>query len=453
MFDKCFFPKFILSLAVTLTLPGAMAQSLAKPEFSAPLASENLLIFDYVFASEFTDVRQLAALGDDERQSFVEENLEPLMKFLFGPATLRDIGSPQRGDSITVKWNAAYLENGHVLLPYHYIGKWILDLEVANSGKFNLPVPRNYKSLFTKGWKLCTDSAPEHATESFFWYFWDPARPGCDHLRGVQYDDVEMQVGIATENQTQTYPEYKRMIRDGKLALTIAFGYVQDPASPHPETDRDAGAYEYRDFLANMRGQPAKFKEEPVYLSEYDNSASRLVIGHRFSGPANGVQTSVTVVMSGAVDQMTLFAKSFAHDHDAVFAWMGHSRVGSGFDAERFQSLVQADPRYYSVTTDYQLVYWGGCNSYSYYTLPFFDFKAQASGGGDPHGTKNLDIIAHGLPSLFSFGANNAEILTKAVLDWPQRTSYQQILKDLENNSSRSGILLLAAVLGDEDNP
>ena len=47
---------------------------------------------------------------------------------------------------------------------------------------------------------------------------------------------------------------------------------------------------------------------------------------------------------------------------------------GYGFDANYFRSLMKGKPDYYSITSEYQLIYWGGCNSYSYYALPFFNF-------------------------------------------------------------------------------
>ena len=438
--------------------PRSMTTSIgAGPLFSSQRGSENVVVFNHVFVTDLTSLGQLAELSPVAREAYAEDYIRPLMKFLFGPGTHRDIGNPQRNDAITIQWSEARVENGKVVLPFRYIGVWILDADIALKGQIVLPVPRSYDQLFTRDWKKCTDSDPEHATESFYWYFWDPARPGCDHVEGVQYDNVEMLIGTSTNNEKLTFPEYSRMIRDHgnqkQLTLTVAFGYVEDPSRPNPETDTDAGAAEYRRFLKTVRSWPTQFSEQPVYLSEYRGADhSRLVIGHRFTGPLHGVQTSLTVVMAAGVDQMVVFAKSFAHDHDGFFAWMGHSRVGNGFDARHFQSLVAGDPAYYSVNENYQMIYWGGCNSYSYYTLPFFESKANASGGRDPSGTKGLDIVAHGLPSLFIFNAHNAEILTSAVLNWPSRPSFQDMLRDLESNARRYGVNLLAAVLGDEDN-
>jgi hypothetical protein len=140
---------------------------------------------------------------------------------------------------------------------------------------------------------------------------------------------------------------------------------------------------------------------------------------------------------------MDIFAKSFAHDHDSLFSWLGHSRVGSGFDANKFGQIVRSDPSYYSISNEYQVIYWGGCNSYSYYTLPFFDFKAKASNGADPKGTKNLDIIANGLPSYFSLNSINATIVVNAFLNWPAKSSYQSIVNQLESRANSFGTHVL----------
>jgi hypothetical protein len=178
-----------------------------------------------------------------------------------------------------------------------------------------------------------------------------------------------------------------------------------------------------------------------------------LRIGSRFQLVRRDVNVTINVVVAAGIDQMDLFAKSFAHDHDGVFSWMGHSRVGSGFDAMRFGSLLRSDPEYYSVTNDYQLIYWGGCNSYSYYSLPFFEFKSKRDPEGDPRGTRNLDIIANGLPSLFAFNAQNSAIALDAFLNWDRRMSFQEIVDSVENHARTYGVWVLNVVLGDEDNP
>jgi len=98
------------------------------------------------------------------------------------------------------------------------------------------------------------------------------------------------------------------------------------------------------------------------------------------------------------------------------------------------------------------LVYWNGCNSYSYYTLPFFQFKADLNPSKDPNGTKGLDIIANGLPTYFSFNAANAQVALQALLRWEEKTSYQKLIQSLEDRAAHSGTKVIVNVLGDEDN-
>jgi hypothetical protein len=210
---------------------------------------------------------------------------------------------------------------------------------------------------------------------------------------------------------------------------------------------------EYQAFVRHARATLSGFQETKILQKEYRGAAQpSKVIGHRFEGTLRGVSVVINVVAAAGVDQMQIFAKSFAHDHDGFFGWFGHSRVGSGFDAETFWGMVVRSPDYYTVTPTYQLVYWGGCNSYSYYTLPFFEFKSHVANGVDPRGTKGLDIIANGLPSYFHLNGDNAGIALKHLLNWEARPSYQTIVNELEAKAHDSGIDVLVAVLGDEDN-
>lgn len=448
-----------LTLLLALLSSGAPARAddgLAAPAFHSAEGREREVTFEARVRTSLTSLQAVAAMDENQRFAFRRDNVEPVLKFLFGPLTRRSLASPQRGMEVKVNWEAAALEGGRVVLPYSYRGVWIVDKDQPES--FALPVPLAREGLKTRAWKLCTDSDPEHQTDWFYWYFWDPARPGCDHKEGVQYETVQVRLGAETRNQTESYPEYDRLFRvvNGQrtLNLTFAFGYVKDPANPEPDSDYDAGVMEYRQFIEEVRrAYGSSLRESRILQKEYRNaSRPEKVIGRRFEGELRGVKVTVNVVAAAGVDQMELFAKSFAHDHDGFFGWFGHSRVGSGFDAQTFWNMKINNPAYYSVTTDYQIVYWGGCNSYSYYTLPFFEFKAHEAGDADKFGTKGLDIIANGLPSYFHFNADNATIALGHLLSWEKRASYQRIVGDLEARAQSGGVDVLVAVLGDEDN-
>jgi hypothetical protein len=442
----------LFSLYLLLSLAAHADQP--REEFYSPKGREYEVRFDANFLTGLNSVSEVETLSKNERENLIRYEIEPTLKFLFGPGTNRGIGNPQRGLQVSVDWNSAKMHGGRVLLRYRYSAKWILNREVKDG--FTLPLPLNAADLTTAKWKYCTDSDPEHQTPDFYWYFWDPERPGCDHREGEQYETVTISLGAQTKNQSETRPEYSNLLRRSgainSLNLTFAFGYVEDPRDPNPDRDGDQGMQAYRSFLGKVRQQRG-LQESPVRQGEYKGAwSANKIIGHRFTGTLRGVDVKITVVTAAGIDQMELFAKSFAHDHDGFFAWMGHSRVGSGFDAERFARMVKNDPSYYSISSQYQLVYWGGCNSYSYYTLPFFELKAAASGGRDPNGTKGLDIIANGMPSYFSLNGINAQIMLKHLLGWEKQASYQTILDEIEAAAGNYGTEVLVSVLGDEDN-
>ena len=113
---------------------------------------------------------------------------------------------------------------------------------------------------------------------------------------------------------------------------------------------------------------------------------------------------------------------------------------------------MRQNPDVFNITKNHQLIYWAGCNSYSYYTKPFFDFKVDIF-NQDFKGTKGLDIISNGLPSYFSLNAKNAIVLARAFINYAdKKTSYQDIVNQIETQSNLNGIDVLVNVIGDEDN-
>ncbi len=423
------------------------------PDFYSYAGREHVVSFEHTLEIDYT-LAEVEAMDSLQREALDRNIVRPLLRFLYGPGTHRSLGSPQRGENVKILWPQIYAKGSKVRLPIEYRSLWILRRRVREGSTLRIPVPRQVSTLFTANWKACGDSDPEHQTPSFFWYFWDPERSGCDHVEGIHYDEVEINIGAGTINQSRSYPEYSRMFRvhEGQsfLQATVGFGYVDDPSNPDPSIDNDPGAIEYRDFVDRLRRALQGFHEDAIELAEYPEAfMSNRVIGRRFQGVLNQASVDLKVVMAAGVDQIHIFAKSFAHDHDGAFAWFGHSRVGSGFDAYMFGNLLRDYPDRYSISPEYQIIYWAGCNSYSYYTMPFFDFKRTLS---DPLGTKNLDIIAHGLTSLFVLGSTNASVFMNAILNWQRPTSYQDIIQTLEVRASLWGHNLLAVVLGDEDN-
>jgi hypothetical protein len=393
-------------------------------------------------------------------KSKIVNDIKANVKFLFGPLTHRDIGGQKLNFVITPDWTLAKMNGDTLEVPYIYTGVWIISKKlISPNSVMNLPLPYDVAKVYTPKWLSCTDSAPDHQTESFFWYFWDPTRKGCDHKIDQEYQIITVRLGEQTVNQTESYPEYSKMIQsngvENNLQMTFAFGYVEDAEDSFPDTDNDYGMSEFRKFVKFMDQEAKKLNLRKIEIlqKEYLNhDYPDKKIGYSYQGFKNNVALNIKVVAAANIDQMELFAKSYAHDHDAFFGWFGHSRVGSGFDANNFASMLRWNPEYYTLSSNYQLIYWAGCNSYSYYTLPFFDQKSALDKSVDPFGTKNLDIISNALPSLFSFNSNNAKVAYAAMINWENPTSFQTIVSTIEKNGLKSGYPVIVNVLGDEDN-
>jgi hypothetical protein len=456
--------RFLILTGLLLSCSKNNSASDRKPSADlAPFYSsggvEQQVVFTAAIRTNDFKLANVPQLSQYQKTSFEKYTVKDLVSFLYGPLTRRELGGMRTDSKITVDWSSARQVGNTVELNFTYEGAWIIsNTALYRKTIYNLPLPYDTSILYTDAWLKCTDSDPEHQTESFYWYFWDPARYGCDHQLGTHYQEIKIKLGERTYNQNLTFPNYSEMVKsagiENNLQMTFAFGYVTDVEDSNPDRDNDYGMTEYRKFIRYMDKQAKKLKltKTEITQSEYLNPLyPEKVIGHRYQGNKDGVNVDVKVVTSANIDQMELFAKSYAHDHDGFFAWFGHSRVGSGFDARNFKSLVDEYPEYYSISPQYQLVYWAGCNSYSYYTLPFFEHKANVN-ANDPKGTLGLDILSNGLPSLFSFNAYNAIATYNALINWETPTSYQAIVQDLEKYGRDNGVIVLVNVIGDEDN-
>lgn len=395
---------------------------------------------------------------EDLNTNLLSYRIRDTTEFLFGPLTYHNLGGVQKGEVITPLLTESYVENGRLIVPYTYEATWMLSNSIAGRSSLRLPLPFSISDLKTPGWKNCTDTNGDHGTWDFFWYFWEPSRQGCDHRLNSQYQQIDVSIGAETAQTKVSYPEYSRMIRNKNgtptLSMTFAFGYVEENENPRPFKDADYGMRQFQSFYQDTKNEllALGFEEKPVRQKDIDGNGS-IVIGSQFVGTQQGVRVEVSVVAAAGIDQMDLFAHSYARNHEGFFGWFGHSRVGSGFDAQTFEYKLKSNPRLFSLTNEYQLVYWAGCNSYSYYTLPFFELKSALDPESDPHGTRQLDLISNTLPSLFALNADNANVLFHALLNREQPTSYQNILQQIENIAAGWGTEVIVNVLGDEDNP
>lgn len=385
----------------------------------------------------------------EELRPNVTENIEipRLLTYMDGPIAYRDIGAIRKG-KVTVDHSSANMtQSGFVAVKYKYEGTWLLKNQIKQP--FRFPIPFNLKLIQTEKWLFCTDPAPQHKTIAFYFYFWDPSRSGCDQKEDSHFQMVSVNFKEVA-NTITSHPEYERMLSSGgrkdNLQMTFAFGYVNSNENPDPYKDGDFNMQNFRKFLerARVMARILDFEETPILQKEYLGAVRpEKQIGSRFVGVKNKIRFEVKVVAAADIDQTEIVAKSFAHDHDAFTAWFGHSRVGSQSDALNVKSIIESYPDFYSISKDYQILYWAGCTSYTYYLEAFFEMKT----------TKDLDIVTNGYSSSFSVYEKNALTWMGALINWDLKTSYQKIINDLEKASTDIRRTVLVNVIGDEDNP
>ena len=92
-----------------------------------------------------------------------------------------------------------------------------------------------------------------------------------------------------------------------------------------------------------------------------------------------------------------------------VFIYDGHSGLGGYLEVGRlFGNRRQTLP-----TDKYQIFFFNGCSTFSYYNFDFLELKKTAA---DPQGTKNLEILNTTTQAFFLLGPGNAAFLIRNLL-------------------------------------
>ncbi len=427
--------------------------------FYANTAEEYEVSYVQNFRTQYTSVEEYRRLADGvQRRIMTYDDINTAILSAAGPLNVRHLGGPLKFFEPDIRWNEPQLVNGRVQIPIHVRNRWLLAKGVVTGPTMKIPMFLNYADIKIPGWEKCSDKM--HV--DLLWYYWDPKRPGCPHKAGVDYEEVTVNVVSKTQNTVQTYPEYAKLIRIEEgvptISMAFAYGYNEMPTNPDPDKDNEWGANNYRRMLATIRSlAPKGYTETKVNLDKIPlNGINQYPAGRRIVFTKNGIRYRISVYMeSHHVYNTMFFMNSFAVENDSLFIWMGHSQIGMGFNPGVMNSMISENPSVFRVSRDYQLLYWAGCSSYSYYGYPLFDIKQQYAGGT---GTDNLDILTNGLPSDFSILPDQATYLMNILLsiniNQPAagQPSFQTIVQNLDRLGGKNGVKIFANVLGDEDN-
>ncbi|MCA9581182.1 MAG: hypothetical protein KC416_05265 [Myxococcales bacterium] len=227
-------------------------------------------------------------------------------------------------------------------------------------------------------------------SQSIYWYLWNPERAGC------QIETQELQITIARAfPQRETYPEYDRLVEDGKITVVILYGQIGDGPIDEFETG-----------VRNM-------KRMGQWLLDDGFKEVAAPIGRRFGKRIAGTVVEMDLYspndFAGLGDHGNFGNLQRAISEHEIVVYDGHSMLGA--------SDFWSRPEY---PDDYQIFIYGGCLGYEYYVRPILEGKG---------GWENLDLVS----SVIEVTASANEIAGPflAQLMWSLENDYRASWRDL----------------------
>lgn len=233
-------------------------------------------------------------------------------------------------------------------------------LEDLVGGHFEALAPADPRNMTERVGRACADAEEDVKLEDWnYFYYFDPTKEECTiPMATVTLDLRQLHPPV------ETYPEYDRLIADGKVEAVVFFG-----AAKYDEVvaDNDWGMRAWREF------------EEGLAYRGFAKAS--LGQGTRWTRSRNGLEEIVDVfgpeVLIKGVDD--IFATELKTKE--IILYNGHSGYGS---------LGVLDDRDNYPEGKYQVLMMNSCWSYEYYTKQVFQNKATAA---DPKGWADADVI------------------------------------------------------------
>lgn len=263
---------------------------------------------------------------------------------------------------------------------------------VTEGTVFTAKVPLRPYSIMQEAGDRCAEHDGHISLgQSTYWYLWDPDASSCQ----VAMQDLKLTVSKLTPQPKTVYPEFDRLVEDGRVTAVVLFGQIGDGAI----TDSDAG----------MRG----FKRMASWLSSAGYNETTAPVGRRFVKKIGQADFEIDLYsphdFSGLSDyaHFNNFQKALS-EHEIV-AYDGHSMLGA--------SDFWSRPSY---PDTYQIFLYGGCLGYEYYIAPILKGKK---------GWDNLDLMSSVIEVTASANEFAGPVLAK--IAWALEHGYQAPWKDI----------------------
>ena len=337
-------------------------------------------------------------------------------------------GTPSLGFQLTNLKIAAGASAGFYRITYDYRS----NVAVANgtvNGLVKFDLPRNPDLIVQQSGDACSSNMAEP-----LWYAFTPHKSGCRLTSGQDYDIYSGQLVLGPTMVT-SFPEYEKLMSAEKVVrMAVLMNFEIEHADPY-----------IKDLVIQGFSPRLWTQGEISALLGFTPKVFPQVEDFTKSGP-NGTLKILLFYGNARVEDLDgsrafhYFYKN-ALETSNVVVYNGHSGLGSNIDlgliekSEGFQ--VRLNP-------DYQLYFFSGCITYSYYVDMYLARKATPA---DPRGTKLFDVLTFG-QELPGFDKRPLATVTAAVKEFAlngKKASYQAITNQIRYS--------WFAVVGDEDNP
>lgn len=313
---------------------------------------------------------------------------------------------------------------------------WSKSEAMPETLKVSLPIDNSaYEAFADKYEQTCTkrDSAMTP-----FWHAFHPNRKGCN----LNVRDVHTSLGRVLPSKQVTsgkYPEYDRMLADGRLEVVSLHGFLGDG-----DRAKDGGLREMEAVVAGVAKSLTNVSQTMLVVPQ-DADADEEKAVYKAS------VTRGTAVIRGRevkVQLTAMIASDFSGDdaeRDRIYGgaseaadliiYSGHSGYGSQIGSIERKTRTKAN--------QYQVMFLDGCETFAYLGTSIHHRKrAQNGEARDPNGTRDFDVIANAMPA-YSDGGVTILSLYRSMLK--QTASYDVLLKGFSPQH-------LTAVFGEEDN-
>ncbi|MEZ4255015.1 MAG: hypothetical protein R3A78_04755 [Polyangiales bacterium] len=292
----------------------------------------------------------------------------------------------------------------------------VLDPQVADDDlldtSFKAIVPKRPSTLFTDAGDSCgTPEGDIDVAQSVYWYVWTPEKSSCDR---DLLQTVELKVSKVLPRGGAVYPEYDKLMEDGRVDVVVFFGQVGHGAI----SESDYSFSLIRKFESFLQG--ANFRKAP--------DAPK---GIRYVREQNGVRMLVDIYTPHEFSGLTDYANKSnffeaVRSHEIV-VWNGHSVLGAS-DFWANDEIYAGD-----AAERYQIFIYNGCLGYAYYVNPILEGKLSWD---------NVDLVTNAIETPFAIMVEETSAtlgLIAGSVEGNGDASWQTILDKLNDISGRRG--------------